>query len=96
MRSQPNCLTLVLTQLVLLNFDQKGFVKAPSYVNATFLCRVAKIVHTPFKETFPCLVDFCQSAIICQSDISLSHCQVIIFPELVEPLGSQLKDIDFK
>ena len=33
--------------------------KAPSYVNATFLCRVAKIVHTPLKETSPCRVDFC-------------------------------------
>ena len=32
--------------------------KAPSYVNATFLCRVAKIVHIPRKETSPCLIDF--------------------------------------
>ena len=31
--------------------------KAPSYVNATFLCRVAKIVHTPLNETSPCRVD---------------------------------------
>ena len=50
MRSQLNYLTLVLTQLVLLNFDQKGFVKAPSYVNATFFCRFAKIVQTPSKK----------------------------------------------
>ena len=54
--------------------------KAPSYVNVTFLCRVAKIVHTPLKETSPCCVDFCQSAIICQRDISLSRCQNSAYP----------------
>ena len=66
------------------------FVKAPSYVNATLLCRVSKknwvnlmrsqLNYLTLVLTQLVLLNFdqkkvCQSTIICQLNISLSRCQ---------------------